>query len=437
MRISPHAYTLFSVTCLFWASSATAELVSPLGDKPFWAKLNTFQKTTTRAAFEEALNTVYTDGISGKSTIKVSDTGASIRKVADRDEMFELEFLPEGEVSAEPISRYWTPASELPPLAPGQPALSGVHIAIDPGHIGGEWARMEERFFQIGEDGPAVQEGDLTLLVSQMLKPELEALGAKVTLIRSTAEPLTKQRPATLESQARLFLTSKGFPSPPKTYEDSSDEKKIFSIQWQAEKLFYRTAEIRARAAKINGSIQPDLTLCIHFNAEAWGDPKDPQLVESNHAHILVNGTYSLSELSYDDIRFEMLLRLLRGTHDEELGLASAVAPALANSTGLDAYVYPGDNARQITESPYVFSRNLLANRLYQCPVLFFEPFVMNNSEVYQRLAAGDFIGRTLIDDSLKKSIYREYTRGIIEGLVSYYLQNRPRTENPPLGTGG
>ena len=59
--------------------------------------------------------------------------------------------------------------------------LAGFHIALDPGHLGGTWAQMEERWFKI-DDAPPVQEGDMTLRVARLLAPRLESLGAKVSL---------------------------------------------------------------------------------------------------------------------------------------------------------------------------------------------------------------------------------------------------------------
>ena len=128
---------------------------------------------------------------------------------------------------------------------------------------------MEERLFTVGKDGAPIMEGSLTLYVAQMLKPELEALGAEVHLVREKTEPLTKHRPRNLETQARIFLATNGIQNPLRTYENPSDNNRIASIQWQAEKLFYRTSEIRTRAKRINEELQPDLTLCLHFNAEA------------------------------------------------------------------------------------------------------------------------------------------------------------------------
>ncbi len=66
---------------------------------------------------------------------------------------------------------------------------------------------------------------------------------------------------------------------------------------------FYRVAEIHDRAVAINTFLRPDLTFCLHFNAEPWGDPTHPTLVDTNHLHFIVNGGYSAAELAYADVR--------------------------------------------------------------------------------------------------------------------------------------
>ncbi len=63
-------------------------------------------------------------------------------------------------------------------------ALAGLKVALDPGHIGGYWAKMEERWFQIGNSKP-VTEGDMTLLVAKLIANKLESWGAQVYLTRS------------------------------------------------------------------------------------------------------------------------------------------------------------------------------------------------------------------------------------------------------------
>jgi hypothetical protein len=66
---------------------------------------------------------------------------------------------------------------------------------------------------------------------------------------------------------------------------------------------------------------------------------------------------------------------------------------------------------------PYVWARNLLANRLYECPVVYIEPYVMNSQEVWERVQAGNYDGRRMIDGKMRESIYQEYSTAVAEGV--------------------
>jgi hypothetical protein len=265
---------------------------------------------------------------------------------------------------------------------------------------------MEGRWFSV-DGGPPVCEGDLTLKVAQLLKPRLESLGASVSLVRSTNEPLTPLRPADLLSEA---------PS-------DGDPRK------QAERLFYRTAEIRARAELVNLTLKPDLVLCLHFNAEPWGNASAPTLVERSHFHLLLNGGYTDEEVALEDQRFELLRKLLQRTHEEETRIGIDVAASFYSATGLPPYEYKPEarNARTVAGNPFLWARNLLANRLYDCPVIFLEPYVMNSRTDYARIQAGDFDGLREIEGRPRPSILREYADALTTGLASHYRKIRPR----------
>ena len=62
------------------------------------------------------------------------------------------------------------------------------------------------------------------------------------------------------------------------------------NLRKETERLFYRAAEIRRRAKRVNELIRPDVVICLHFNAEPWGDATNPQLVDQNHLHFLIAG---------------------------------------------------------------------------------------------------------------------------------------------------
>jgi hypothetical protein len=279
---------------------------------------------------------------------------------------------------------------------------------------------MEERWFKVG-DASSVEEGEMTLRVAKMLAPKLRALGARVSFVRDKSQPVTPFRPSDLKESAREVLRSSGTEDPRADFAGPDDPRKEQTVRWQSEILFYRGSEIRQRARLVNSRLHPDLVLCLHFNAEAWGDELNPTFVDKNHLHLLVNGSYLDSELAFDDERFEMLQRLLSRVCEEEIKIAHALAATMAKEMQLPPYQYMTDNVARVGLSGYVYARNLVATRLYGCPVVYFEPYVMNNNEVYARIQAGDYEGTRPINGVERPSIYREYADSVVKGLVEYY----------------
>ncbi len=404
--------------------SPRLDKLSPLGVKPDWSALQSFHQTLTRSEFDAAVKNVYLDATPFPPLWKMEPDGVVVPTGDPSKPETRIGFASRS-IPPLPGTRTWRRAAELPPLK-GRPPLSDVHIAIDPGHIGGGYAMMEERYLSFAP-GEAIQEGNLTLTTAQVLAERLKALGAYVSLVRDRQEPVTDKRPANLADTARQILTEAGFPQPQESYSGLTGDAKIITVQWQSEKLFYRVSEIHARAKKVNETIKPDVVLCLHYNAEAWGDATKPRFSPANHMHVLVNGCYSPNELEQQDVRFEMLHRLFSRMHEEELPLAESVAGGLRSSTGLPAYVYTTPNARHVGTNAYIYARNLLANRIYNCPVVYLEPYVMNNEETYRRLLNGHFLGRTLIAGKLQTSAIEDYVRGVTNGVLAYYQKNRPQ----------
>lgn len=399
--------------------------MSPLGDPPVWSDLDAFQETMSRAEFERLLRGFYAPAGGWESLIKIDDRRAwLVTDSKNPDKPYELRFAPQN-VAGSQNGKFWRTRAQLQvpgaqaARSPGRP-LDGLRVALDPGHLGGEWARMEERWFQIG-DAPPVKEGEMTLAVAKQIAPRLEALGATVLWVRREIGPVTTTRPDKMIDTARGSIVERGVTDFKETYTGPADPDREKSLQWESERLFYRISEIRTRAHLVNDELHPDVTLCLHFNAEEWGDPAKPALVEKNHLHMLVSGNYGPTELRYDDVRFEMLLRLLSRVHEEEIPLAGAVGGALAAATGLPPYEYIDNRAIRVGPSPYVWARNLLANRLYRCPVIYCEPYVMNSPEVFARVQAGDYEGLREVAGKIRPSIVREYADAVIAGVLTAY----------------
>lgn len=379
--------------------------LTPLAPAPDWSELEKYQETITKEDFVGLLERVYAPGGAAAGFVTLSDAAAEI-KTRDGRAPFILRFAAD-RASAKPAPGYWRPRSRIP-APPSDRPLTGLKIAIDPGHLGGKWAKIEERWFRVGDSKP-VTEGDMTLYVAKLLVPRLEALGAEVFLTRSKPGPLTTARPEKLKEAAKLALADKNKPITPE------------SLQNESERLFYRVSEIRRRSTLVNESIRPDLVLCLHFNAEAWGNENHPELVDVNHLHFLITGSWSAEELTYEDHRFDMLNKLLSGAFPEELQVTNSIARSMARETGLPPYIYKESNATKVGDNPYIYARNLLANRLFVCPVVYVEPYVMNSRAAFARIQVGDYEGRKNFGGVARKSIYREYADSVVAGLVDYY----------------
>ena len=383
---------------------AWAALLSPLASQPDWSLLQQYAGTITANDFEKLLQQVYVPDGSWKEWITLSPTQALITPHSGAAPIL-LALAPPGTMPKLP-PRFWRGRSERTPL-PGKP-LAGLKITLDPGHLGGSFARMEERWFRIGNSRP-VEEGEMTLIVARHLKTRLEALGAEVSMTRSKNGATTSLRPGNLQNQALGTLEEEKL---------SPNEDRL---QRTENLLFYRVGEIRNRARLVNQKLHPDLVVCLHFNAEEWGDPAHPSFSDKNHLHLLLSGDMTREELLHEDERYTMLIKLLGGTHAEELAASESVSRALAAATGLPPFEYHSHNAIAASSNPYLWIRNLLANRLFECPVVYCEPYVMNCRPVFNRIQLGDYTGLRKVGGVLLPSIYREYADAVAQGLADYY----------------
>lgn len=415
--LRPRPLVLLAGAAAFFIARA-ADL-SPLAPSPQWQTLDRFQQTITRDEFVR-LAGVYAPK-PHDDWLQIGEDAARVLKDKEAQTFYELRFAKE---KSHAVPRhFWRPIEKLA-VAPKNRPLAGLRVALDPGHIGGKWAKMEERWYQLDNSKP-VEEGEMTLVVAKHVAQRLRELGAIVSFVRSKTEPVTPKRPDDFRELARKVLAKSGAADVKENYSDPSDPAKEQTVQWQSELLFYRQSEIRYRARRVNTVLHPDLVLCLHFNAEPWGDPKNVTLVDANHFHTLVNGSYQPDELAHDDQRFELVQRLLSRAYDEELAVADAMAATFARETRLPPFEYTKDTVLKVGTSGYVYARNLLATRLFRCPVIYFEPYVMNSHEVFTRIQAGDYEGERDIAGTARPSIFREYAKAVADGLEEYCRAQR------------
>lgn len=367
--------------------------LSMLAEPPNWTELEVFQNTLTREEFEERMDTLYAPYADWRSWFAVSASGVAV--VMD---------------SARPSHRYFISfASSSPESAKTAPLhWEGLHVALDPGHIGGRFGLQEHRHFQVGDSLP-VQEGDLVLAVARRIQEALEKKGARVSLIRDRPEPVTPKRPEDFREEAERLI---GFDFPELKPGTKEWER---TVQGRQNLLFYRVSEIRTRALLGNEIVQPDLVLALHFNADAWPDEEEQTLVEKSHFHLLVNGAYLDSELALNDVRFALSRKIFSRDWEMEKALAVPLIEAFQEATGLPPFIYSGKNAVPLLENPYLYGRNLMANRLYEAPVLFLEPYVANSEADFARIQ--EYLEAEKTGEPLESSIVEEYVEAVLSGI--------------------
>ena len=142
----------------FSAKGEEALLFSPVSEAPEWRLLDSGQGKLTRREFEERLNQIFDPSGALRPYLLWDGEGVTLfRDKARTQPLYRLIFAPEG-----------TGPDSAPPyltLGDARRPLAGKVICLDPGHIGGDWADIEERTFRIGRDEPVV-EGELNLRVT-------------------------------------------------------------------------------------------------------------------------------------------------------------------------------------------------------------------------------------------------------------------------------
>lgn len=298
-------------------------------------------------------------------------------------------------------------------------SLSGLHLALDPGHIGGQWAEVEGRHFQIGAEDYPVREGELVLEVARLVRSELVERGAKVTLLRDDYEPLNPKPPEAYYAVALEKV------DPPTDSSWGAFADYALSLHRTMNRMAAVTGELIERARLVNEEIRPDALISLHINAAPW--PKDEQgeakyeLVDSNHTHVLIFGCLSEAELSVPRQKKQLLTKLQNGSGPIERDLGQALGLTLGEATALPPSDYSGKNAVRLKDAtPYLWARNLMLLRYVECPVILLEPYISNSNAVYPRIQAA-VKSRQLGEPLADGDILIEYANAVVKGLLEVY----------------
>ena len=146
-----------------------------------------------------------------------------------------------------------------------------------------------------------------------------------------------------------------------------------------------------------------------------------------NHLHLLVNGAYLPAELELDDERFEMLQKLLSRAFPRSSRSPRRSPARWRKRPACRPIDYKTDNVTPVGTSGYVYARNLMATRLYHCPTVYLEPYVMNSREVFARVQAGDYEGDAgSRGEEAVEHLSRSTSDGVVDGVLEYFKKARP-----------
>ena len=310
---------------------------------------------------------------------------------------------------------WFTPGTLRTNRPEGASALAGLHIALDPGHIGGLWATWEGRHFRMADQDHWVREGELVLEVAQRVRARLIALGAEVTVLRESAHPVNPKRPADYWACAAAGLQA------PDTQSLAAQIEHALTVRNRAVKMAIVSGELVERARLVNEIIRPDALISLHINAAPWPEGGRRQLVDSDHAHVLVFGCLSADELASSPQQAQLIKKLSNGSGPIEAVLGAALGQALIEATGLPASDYEGGNAIRIDPRvPSLWARNLMLLRLVDCPVVLLEPYIANSHNTYARLQQA-LSARASQWPLPEDDILIEYAEAVVDGILRVY----------------
>jgi N-acetylmuramoyl-L-alanine amidase len=286
-------------------------------------------------------------------------------------------------------------------------------IALDPGHFGGAWSRLEQRHFR-RDGGPPVREGDLAWATARLVERELRGGGSEVRLLRGpppgSPYPAGADPAFDLDREAGFRLAEVRPDDPPwlaPLWAVGLWRERSRLAREQAFEL-YKRYDLRRRAAAAT-ELAADVTLSIHY---------DFTESDSNGILVFVPGNSLAGELTTAAQRFWAFRRVLDGTLEETRRLANVLALEMMRKLDLPALVREHDpetgaSWRPIDPERGVYARDLAILRRTPGIVLVLEGPCVNQTLEYPRLQAAEID----VDGQRYPDRVRQYADAVLAAL--------------------
>ncbi len=316
---------------------------------------------------------------------------------------------------------------------PPDKPLTGIRIAIDPGHLGGSMAtaEMEARYIKaLSPQGDTLQfnEGTLAWLTAKALESMLTAQGAQVLMTRrapgysALGKTFTQWLRTDFEKDLRREHEANRLPaSLYKILLKEKDSTVIFN-------RFFKAFELRQRAHLIN-TFGPDATVIIHYNADqdSWERRNEAgfyTLIDNNYSMAFVPGAFMKGELTEERDRAEFMRLLITQDLAESIRLSRLVLEKHYQKLGIPP-VTPAHGVRYLhavclpTEAPGVYARNMSLTRYVKGPICYGESFCQDERKIAIELAKND----TLVAGHAMPKILVKVAEAYYEALVEFFAQ--------------
>jgi N-acetylmuramoyl-L-alanine amidase len=394
--------------------------------KEEWKSLEQYNNTITRKAFEERLYSHWNPGKGIAQYLSITNKEVRIYLYKNhRGHLATVRFAKDERHRYKNPTPFRAPQEFAKKHTDKKKPLKGLKIAIDPADIGGKWAKMEDRSVLFKGHG-WINEGELNVIVGRHIKARLEVLGAKVLLVRYKNEPVLKTTPQVVENEARRLMkvSPKNIPTCMIPLVRQIKRGVKWRIQREANQLYTKTLETRAREALIKRTFQPDITIVLQHNATA--ESSKGKLTKTKNLNIFfVSGMYSNAGLAYSTRRFHLLRKLFENVTPVEAEVAESISNVFKRQTGYPPVMYGNSSSTKmvIPGNHYIVARNLMFTREHDGPTVITEPYLMNNPITIKRLLAGDYNGKRMIAGKMRRSIYQEYADCVVQGIRDGYCR--------------
>ncbi len=278
--------------------------------------------------------------------------------------------------------------------------MSGIRIAIDPGHFANDinTAKIEQRLLYFKHqnkdktDTIRLIEGQLTYLTAYILSQKLIDQGAEVLLTRSKIENTSfgmsfdewykKRKNKVLDSLFQIREITKTNYQKLKT----CSKKQFFN-------LFFREYELLQRARVIN-NFNPHLTVIIHYNVDEKNSPWK-KATGNNYSMCFIGGAFEKSDIEKMSNKIHFLRLLLTNQMENSEKLSTFTIQHFENNLSVSAakkndasYL---ENFCVSTRQEGVYCRNLLLTRYVISPLVYGESMCQDNYKECMLLSENNY----------------------------------------------